>query len=180
MIPSAVEFLERLPRTSSGKTDRKALAALAPGPGEQADAPDSTLESVIATAWRQLLGVASVAAQDDVFDLGAQSLQAIQAANRLGVELGREVKVAWLFQYPRVAELARFLGQRALPATPGLPPALLADTVLDPDIRPGAGPRPGGTPERVLLTGATGFVGVHLLAQLLTNTEAEIVCTVRA
>ncbi|MEH0423037.1 amino acid adenylation domain-containing protein [Streptomyces sp. B21-083] len=186
MIPSAVEFLERLPRTGSGKTDRKALAAPAPGPGpgpgsgEQADAPDSTLESTIASVWRQLLSVASVAAQDDVFDLGAQSLQAIQAANRLGVELGREVKVAWLFQYPRVAELARFLGQRARPATTGLPPTLLADTVLDPDIRPGAGPRASGTPDRILLTGATGFVGVHLLAQLLTSTEAEVVCTVRA
>ncbi|WP_328324573.1 MULTISPECIES: thioester reductase domain-containing protein [unclassified Streptomyces] len=33
---------------------------------------------------------------------------------------------------------------------------------------------------RILLTGATGFVGAHLLARLLADTEAEIVCTARA
>ncbi|MFC9679626.1 amino acid adenylation domain-containing protein [Streptomyces sp. NPDC056948] len=178
MIPSAVEFLDRLPRTSSGKIDRSALAA----PGEQPAVAHSSLERTIAAVWQHMLGVAAVSAQDDVFDLGAQSLQAIQVANRLGVELRREVKVAWLFQHPTPAELARYLegyGQ-GQPTVPGLPEALLADTVLDPDIRPDDGPRTVGAPDRVLLTGATGFVGVHLLAELLTGTDAEVVCTVRA
>ncbi|WP_329214124.1 amino acid adenylation domain-containing protein [Streptomyces sp. NBC_01485] len=182
MIPSAIEFLDRLPRTSSGKTDRNALATKAPGPRT---AVSSTLEHSIAAAWQRVLGVAVVSARDDVFDLGAQSLQVIQVANRLGVELGRDVKVAWLFQHPTPAELARFLQQQqqqqqARPAPPGLPENLLADSVLDADIRPGDGPRPSGTPARILLTGATGFVGVHLLARLLTSTDAEVVCTVRA
>ncbi|MFC4500800.1 MULTISPECIES: amino acid adenylation domain-containing protein [Streptomyces] len=177
VIPSAVEFLDRLPRTSSGKTDRKALATRTPGP---APSGSGTLEGVIAAVWQRVLGVAAVSAQDDVFDLGAQSLQAIQVANRLGVALRRDVKVAWIFQHPTPAGLARLLRQRARPAPSGPPPALLADTVLDPDIRPGDGPRAAGTPDRILLTGATGFVGVHLLAQLLTSTGAEVVCTVRA
>ncbi|WP_327693505.1 amino acid adenylation domain-containing protein [Streptomyces sp. NBC_00459] len=181
MIPSAIEFLAGLPRTSSGKIDRKLLATPHPDLGtRRTNSPDRTLERTIASVWQQVLGLASVAAQDDVFDLGAQSLQAIQVANRLGVELGREMKVAWLFQHPRIADLARFLQQQEGPTTPGLPQTMAADTVLDPDIRPGDGLRAGGTPERILLTGATGFVGVHLLAQLLTDTEAEIVCTVRA
>ncbi|WP_329281484.1 amino acid adenylation domain-containing protein [Streptomyces sp. NBC_01451] len=182
MIPSAIEFLAALPRTGSGKIDRKSLATPepAPDPGARTTSPDSTLERTVASVWQQVLGLASVTPDDDVFDLGAQSLQVIQAANRLGVELGREVKVAPLFQHPRIADLARFLRERTGPTTPGLPHTLLADTVLDPDIRPGDGPRAGGTPERILLTGATGFVGVHLLAQLLADTEAEIVCTVRA
>ncbi|MDQ0955308.1 amino acid adenylation domain-containing protein/thioester reductase-like protein [Streptomyces phaeochromogenes] len=202
MIPSAVEFLDRLPRTSAGKIDRNALAAMAPDvhmpdpdaqvpdPGVGTAAHDSMLERAIAAVWQQVLAVAAVSARDDVFDLGAQSLQVIQVANRLGVELRRDVKVAWLFQHPTPAELARFLEQQEQqaqaevqpqPAGPGLPAALLADAVLDPDIRPGGGPpRAVGTPDRVLLTGATGFVGVHLLAALLTSTDAEVVCTVRA
>ncbi|MFD9654724.1 thioester reductase domain-containing protein [Streptomyces mirabilis] len=182
MIPAAVEFRDRLPRTSSGKIDRNALATTAPAPDVWAASSDSTLERTIAAVWQQALGVAAVSARDDVFDLGAHSLQAIQVANRLGVELRCDVKVAWLFQHPTPAELARFLEQRERPrpAAVGLPAALLADTVLDPDIRPGDGPRASGTPDRVLLTGATGFVGVHLLAELLTSTGAEVVCTVRA
>ncbi|MFI6375636.1 amino acid adenylation domain-containing protein [Streptomyces sp. NPDC050546] len=176
MIPGAFEFLDRLPRTSSGKIDRRALAT----PGEQPALTHSSLERTIAAVWQHMLGGAAVAAQDDVFDLGAQSLQAIQVANRLGVALRREVKVAWLFQHPTPAGLARYLEGQGQPTTAGLPAALLTDSVLDPDIRPGDGPRPYGTPDRVLLTGATGFVGVHLLAELLTGTDAEVVCTVRA
>ncbi|MER5519552.1 amino acid adenylation domain-containing protein [Streptomyces sp. NPDC002763] len=200
MIPSAVEFLDRLPRTGTGKIDRTALSELrapAATPSEPGllDA-GSALERTITGTWQQLLGTAAVAVDDDVFDLGAQSLQAIQAANRLGVELGRNVKVAWLFQHPTAAALARFLtetagdsdsdsdsdsdGAQPLTRPSGLPATLLADTVLDPGIRPGIGRPPHHTPRRILLTGATGFVGAHLLAELLAGTAAEIVCTVRA
>ncbi|MDT6983472.1 amino acid adenylation domain-containing protein [Streptomyces lusitanus] len=179
IIPSAVEFVGRLPRTGSGKIDRASLAVPSAHRPPTAGSP---LERAITDAWRRLLGVDAVAVDDDIFDLGAQSLQVIQAANRLGVELGREVKVAWLFQHPTAEALARFLTHEEQPgATPSaLPPTLLADTRLDPGIRPGTPRASHGTPRRVLLTGATGFVGAHLLARLLTVTEAEVVCTVRA
>ncbi|MFE0678106.1 amino acid adenylation domain-containing protein [Streptomyces sp. NPDC058867] len=189
MIPSAIEFTDALPRTSSGKTDRTRLAALVPAPATDGNTADSdgTLLRTITGVWGLVLGGVEVGPHDDVFDLGAQSLQAIQAANRLGVELGRDLKVAWFFQYATPAELALFLnretptGEQPGPAEPQLPPTLLADTVLDPDLRPaGNAPRPTGDPQCVLLTGATGFVGVHLLAELLHRTRAEIVCPVRA
>ncbi|PRH79043.1 non-ribosomal peptide synthetase [Streptomyces solincola] len=211
LVPSAVETVRELPRTSSGKIDRAALAR--PAEHRPADAA-SPLERVITGVWGRLLGTA-VPVDADVFDLGAQSLQAIQAANRLAAELGRDVKVGWLFQYPAAAALADFLdgrrqpageppqrnghdrrepdGRRRTPADPparrsrcaatALPPTLLDDTVLEPGIRPGAAgpPRPfDRAPGRILLTGATGFVGAHLLAALLSDTRAEIVCTVRA
>ncbi|MEV8598289.1 amino acid adenylation domain-containing protein [Streptomyces griseoviridis] len=180
MIPSAVEFVERLPRTSSGKIDR---AALAEPSAHRAPTTGSPLEQTITGVWRSLLGTGAVAVDDDVFDLGAQSLQAIQAANRLGVEVGRDIKVAWLFQHPSAAALARFLADTERPSAAAravLPPALLADTRLDPGIRPGISRAARDAPRRILLTGATGFVGAHLLARLLADTGAEIVCTVRA
>ncbi|MGW3204267.1 amino acid adenylation domain-containing protein [Streptomyces sp. NPDC001135] len=177
MIPSAVAFHHRLPRSGSGKIDRSALSASS---ATRAAFAGSPLEKAVIGVWQQVLGADGITAADDVFDLGAQSLQAIQVANRLGVELGREVRVAWLFQHPTAAELARFLDGRSPTATTtGLPADLHTDTVLDPDIRPGTGRCPDA-PRRVLLTGATGFVGAHLLAELLATTEGEIVCTVRA
>ncbi|MER6427703.1 amino acid adenylation domain-containing protein [Streptomyces sp900105245] len=177
MIPSAVAFHDRLPRTGSGKIDRPALGTAS---GPRVPATGSPLERTVIGVWQGILGVDvdGITPDDDVFDLGAQSLQVIQAANRLGAELGRDVRVAWLFQHPTAKALARFLDDRS-PAATGLPAALHADTVLDPDIRPGT-VRRTGTPARILLTGATGFVGAHLLAELLAATDAEIVCTVRA
>ncbi|GAA2465339.1 hypothetical protein GCM10023100_76370 [Actinocorallia cavernae] len=220
MVPSAVEVVDRLPRTGSGKIDRAALAEPPDhrAPVHRAPAEGSPLERTVTGVWRQILGTEAVAVHDDVFDLGAHSLQAIQAANRLGVELGREVKVAWLFQHPTAAGLVRFLTEgeagaeaeagsgaetgarvgvetgaepevdsgperpRPAPAPTVLPPprVLLHDAELDPDIRPGAKRTPREAPRRILLTGATGFVGSHLLARLLADTDAEIVCTVRA
>ncbi|WP_416966908.1 amino acid adenylation domain-containing protein [Streptomyces sp. 4F14] len=175
MIPAAVEFADRLPRTSSGKIDRAAL----PEPAvHRAPTAGSPLEQAITGVWRQLLGADAVAVDDDVFDLGAQSLQAIQAANRLGVELGRDVKVAWLFQHPTAAGLARFLTDTQQPDAG--PPTHLADSELDQGIRPGISRVPRDTPRRILLTGATGFVGAHLLARLLADTQADLVCLVRA
>ncbi|MFE1407284.1 amino acid adenylation domain-containing protein [Streptomyces sp. NPDC058770] len=183
MIPTSITFLPRLPRTASGKTDRAALLASLPSrtavPGDTGGG--ATLEATVIGVWRQVLAAEGLTTHDDVFERGAQSLQAIQAANRLAAELDREVKVAWIFQYATPAELAGFLGSGAL--TPSsirsvLPPSLAADTVLDPEIRPGDGSAPW-PPRRILLTGATGFVGAHLLVELLRSTNAEVVCAVR-
>jgi nonribosomal peptide synthetase MxcG len=185
MVPSAVEFTARLPRTSTGKIDRNALSTVA----DQATPAETAggLEETIIRVWAQILGVPRIAPADDFFDLGAQSLQAIQVANRLGVELGQEVRVAWLFEHPTAADLAHRLehcddAPATASAVPGavVPGAVLADAVLQDDIRPGTSPRTNGTPRTVLLTGATGFVGPHLLAELLSATDAEIVCPVRA
>ncbi|MEV0219550.1 amino acid adenylation domain-containing protein [Streptomyces sp. NPDC050704] len=186
MVPSAVEFTDRLPRTGSGKIDRNALSTVVESVTTTAAATSNSLEQAITGIWEQILGAGHISPHDDVFDLGAQSLQAIQVANRLGVELAREVRVAWLFQHPTAAELARHLEQRDAP-TPasGLPETVLADAVLtdavlDEDITPAALVGTRGAPRRILLTGATGFVGSHLLAELLSATDAEIVCPVRA
>ncbi|MDF9816895.1 amino acid adenylation domain-containing protein [Streptomyces sp. SPB162] len=192
MIPSAVLFTGRLPRTGAGKIDRNALAAPAAASAPVADdVTDDAVhrtEQVVVAAWARVLGTADITPQDDFFDLGGQSLQAIQVANRLGVELGADVRVAWLFQYPTAAELARHLDDQRGPAVPEaapsgpVPQAVLADSVLHDDITVGPGGRtpPVSPPRRVLLTGATGFVGAQLLAELLTATDAEVVCLVRA
>jgi len=52
---------------------------------------------------------------------------------------------------------------------------------LDPDISGAAAPAPPGTaPPGTLLTGATGFVGAFLLAELLRRREGNVACLVRA
>lgn len=66
------------------------------------------------------------------------------------------------------------------PATPARLEASLeqmrADAVLPEDVQPAREAAPGGP---VLLTGATGFVGAHLLHVLLRDTPGEVVCLVR-
>ncbi|MFI0480116.1 thioester reductase domain-containing protein [Actinomadura sp. 9N215] len=58
------------------------------------------------------------------------------------------------------------------------PAAIAARVSLPEDVRPIGAPH-GGPPRRVLLTGATGFVGAFLLDALLEHTDAEVECLVR-
>jgi thioester reductase-like protein len=77
----------------------------------------------------------------------------------------------------RKAEIIAFLSNRSS----GIPEAarMLADSELNPKFQPAQGVTTNATPQ-ILLTGATGFVGAFLLAELLNRTAASIHCLVRA
>jgi thioester reductase-like protein len=60
------------------------------------------------------------------------------------------------------------------------PASLDADLVLDEEIRLRGDPPGDAPPRRVLVTGATGFLGGELVEQLLRESDADVVCLVRA
>ncbi|HXV92863.1 MAG TPA: thioester reductase domain-containing protein, partial [Pseudonocardia sp.] len=85
-----------------------------------------------------------------------------------------------LLETDDLAELARAL--TAAPAgTTGGGPDLLADRLPADVVAPAAGPvRPQSGLGTVLVTGATGFLGAHLVGELLATTGATVMCLVRA
>ena len=122
MVPSAFVFLDAMPLTGNGKTDRKALLQLPPpaparpanGDG-QAAATDT--ERVVARVWQQALGIPAVGRDENFFDLGAHSLTVAEAHAGLQEALGREIALVDLFQYTTVSALARHLaGAEPMPA----------------------------------------------------------------
>lgn len=114
MVPSAFVFLPSLPLTENGKIDRKALLRLPPPnpsarPEHEAGGPGSELEQIVARAWSEALGVPSPGLNDNFFDLGAHSLTVAEVQARLQQELGRDVPLVDLFEFPTVAALAAHL-----------------------------------------------------------------------
>ena len=73
-------------------------------------APSSPAEQKIARVWADLLGVEKVGIQDNFFDLGGNSLLAIQVVTRIRADLKVEVSVATLFEGPTVESLSRLIG----------------------------------------------------------------------
>jgi amino acid adenylation domain-containing protein/FkbM family methyltransferase len=112
MIPSAFVLLDKLPLNANGKIDRHALPAPSADPVSAVPAqipPQSETELALAAIWRQLLNVPTVGAHDDFFDLGGQSLVAIQAVSRIRDAFGVNVSLRHLFERPTVAGLGELI-----------------------------------------------------------------------
>ncbi len=117
MVPAVFTWTDALPRTTSGKLDRRALPEVDAGADGAAFVPPKPgLEERIAAVWQDVLGVERVSAHDDFFDLGGQSILATRLVARLRGELGIELPIAMLMQAPTVEALARAVeaGERSV------------------------------------------------------------------
>ncbi|MFB7930791.1 amino acid adenylation domain-containing protein [Streptomyces sp. NPDC056039] len=113
MVPASFHRLDRLPLTANGKTDRKALVALAENLGparESGGAPRTPAERRLAARWEAELGLppGRIRRDDDFFDLGGTSLTAV----RLAVSLDRVISPRDLTGHPVLADLAHLIDTR--------------------------------------------------------------------
>ena len=108
MIPTAIEFLPRLPLTANGKVDLRALPVPEGAVGTRPYvAPRTTVEHEIAQIWETLLHPGRrVGALDDFFEIGGHSLLAIKMLAQVEKARGRRVPLAWLFEASTVESLA--------------------------------------------------------------------------
>ncbi len=131
MVPSAFVFLDALPRTPSGKTDRGALPAPEPGRGTRAAtayvAPRDAEEKTLCELFAQVLNVPRVGIDDSFFALGGHSLLATRLTARIRATLGTEVPVRALFERQTVAGLAELLRQGGGVERPALTPQTRPD-----------------------------------------------------
>ncbi len=107
MIPSYFVQLEALPLNSSGKIDRKALPAPEAGlqAGSKYEAPRTEVERILVSAWESVLGVSQVGIRDHFFELGGDSIKAIQVSSRL-YQWGYQLDLKSVFKHPYIAELS--------------------------------------------------------------------------
>ncbi|EHS59970.1 non-ribosomal peptide synthase/polyketide synthase [Paenibacillus sp. Aloe-11] len=110
MIPSYFMQLGQMPLTPNGKLDRKALPA--PEANVQTGAvyepPRTKAEEALASVWQGVLGAQQVGIHDHFFDLGGDSIKAIQVSSRL-FQAGYKLEMKDLFKYPTIAELSPYL-----------------------------------------------------------------------
>lgn len=183
MVPGAYVLLARFPVTANGKVDRRALPlpdAGALGAGDYV-APETALEESIATVWSEMLGLERVSVTADFFALGGNSLTATQLLARVRASLGHTVTLPGFFSEPTVRAMAFRIEHadtaRAMDA---------AESRLDGEaesalVLPEPLPPLASSLEHVLLTGATGFVGAYVAADMLERwPRVTLHCHVRA
>ena len=111
MVPAAFVHVPELPRTPSGKIDRKALPApdvKRPDLDVAYAPPKSPTEKRIAETWAEALGIDRVGIDDNFFDLGGNSLLSIQSIAQLENH-GIKLPIVKLYQHPTVRACAGFV-----------------------------------------------------------------------
>jgi amino acid adenylation domain-containing protein/thioester reductase-like protein len=186
MVPSSFVLLEQLPLTANGKVDRHLLVRLenrSSKPVQANDTPNS-IETQLAAIWKDLLGLEQISIHANFFQLGGNSLLAVQLVNRIAHAFQVELPLSRLFEFPTIAAIATILEHlQSNGAEQMLDPELdlLAEAVLDADIYPKNSLVHSITqPGSIFLTGATGYLGAFLLDELLQRTDATIYCLVRS
>ncbi|MGH3663414.1 MAG: amino acid adenylation domain-containing protein [Micromonosporaceae bacterium] len=171
-VPHRLVVLDALPMNQNGKIDRRVLLQLiADDTGdEEIEEPVGAMEELVAATWRQVLGRSRISVVVPFAEYGGTSLTGVKLAAALSAELDRRVPPRLVITTPTVR------GQAA-----ALDGAQVDDT--DERTRVGSDAQwrpPAREPERLLLTGGTGFIGAHLLAELLRDPEVRLACLVRA
>jgi len=116
MLPSAFVFMESLPLTSNGKVDRKGLPApdmLHSVPGGEYTAPTTEAEQTIVSVIQDVLGVEKVGIESNFFDLGGNSVHAIQVYNRLRAAFEKNFPLLTVFEHPTIRSMAEFLSRES-------------------------------------------------------------------
>ncbi|MDQ1045297.1 amino acid adenylation domain-containing protein [Streptomyces sp. V4I2] len=188
MIPAAFHAVERLPVTPGGKLDRMAVPEPVTAASTAGD-DDRPVPQGMAQLWGQILDVDYVRPHDDFFELGGNSLLAMEMLARTRVVFGIGITqirdlTRSLLRYPTLAAFAESVRQ-ARAGTLAHPDGGSVDFAAETDRRvPAVGHGlPAPDPRRpgdVLLTGATGFCGAYMIDELLRRTTGRILCLVRA
>lgn len=117
LVPAAIVTHERLPLTSNGKVDRKALvaegAARAAVASAGGTAPRGALERTIAAIVGEVLGIERLDVGTSFFELGGTSIHIVTIARRVREALQRELPITEMFRNPTVSALAGLLGGEA-------------------------------------------------------------------
>jgi amino acid adenylation domain-containing protein len=112
MVPGHYVPMAEFPRTSSGKTDRKALPPPAAMGGEEIEDKSTVnaMQGRILEIWKEVLGNDTIGVDENFFDLGGHSVLAVELVRKLNARIGGAWKLRDLFEHPTIEGLASMVG----------------------------------------------------------------------
>ncbi len=181
MVPSYYVSLDDLPYTPNGKIDKKSL----PLPNEILNSskneyvpPKTALEKKLVSFFEKILNTKPVGINDNFFELGGDSLLAMN----LNIELQKitsNLTYQDIFRYPSVAELTQII-ESGNKNSMFEKVQNLSDNFIKVLKKSKKSEKINVCyPKNILLTGSTGFLGIHILGKLLDYKNTNVYCIVR-
>lgn len=170
MIPSQFVFLKSFPLTPNGKIDKKALLKLSYYKEVPYVPPTTEIEKKLAALWSKVLHKEKIGIHDNFFEIGGDSLNAIKIVT-LASQEGLKLSAQNFYTYPTIALLLKNCLQPQNNTIEKEKNYLTSISNEKVNLEKLSG--------NILLTGATGFLGAHLLYELLYKTNSIIYCLIR-
>ncbi|MBR5730218.1 MAG: amino acid adenylation domain-containing protein [Prevotella sp.] len=183
MVPTAYLQLEKMPMTPNGKTDLKALPEPQLAISGEYEAPANDTERTFCDIFAKILLMDRVGATDNFFELGGTSLvvtRVIIEADKAGLH----VSYGEVFANPTPRKLACLItGESENAGQTDDPVAAFDYTAINNLLhRNTLGFFRAGERQSlgdVLITGSTGYLGIHILRELIDSDAQNIYCMVR-
>ncbi len=180
-IPKVFIRLDKLPLNVNGKIDVKALPVLdmiSNSNNNNYYEPQTELQKKLVKIWEKVLKVKNIGIKDNFFDLGGDSLLAMS----LNVELKKltnNIEYQDIFRYPTIEELEqKILSKNNKPFLSKIQDLSESfNDILKNSIKLSRIYK--YHPKGIVLTGVTGFLGIHLLEQFIKKYDGNIYCIIR-
>ncbi len=183
MVPDAVVCLPEMPQTMSGKTDLKALSLLEVKLEKNYVKPRDEDEKYIALCMGDVLSLEKVGADDNFFDIGGNSLDISALIIKLEERFGEgKIDTAMIYQYPTPALLKGKL-EGSIKETKGNPLSVMNYRGFSELLSKDGIKRKKKDPGNILITGVTGYLGIHILFDILNRPDdfkGHIYCLARS
>lgn len=190
MIPAIFVHMTVLPMTANGKVDKRALPEpIIESTHRSGREAKNELEKKFCEMFAVILGLDQVYADDDFFALGGTSLSASKVAMKCMTE---KINVAYadIFQYTTPEKLALYVAMQEQQETVDTKAELVAKKAVKEEKEPlyevlkyncadYVDEITSSDLGNVLVAGATGFLGIHVVMELLKNSSGKIFCLVR-
>ena len=177
MVPKYIVQLEKLPITSNGKVDKRKLEEYEEYSEDvKYVAPKGEKEKILCSIWEKLLNV-KIGVESDVFECGADSLLAIKFKTEL-LSYNIDVSYADIFKYKTVRSFCNNCDIKELSDQDNYDYTNI-NKVLEKNNIKNIKNIENKKNNNVLLFGATGFVGMHIIENFIKNDYGNIYCVVR-
>lgn len=120
MVPARLMRLEKIPTTTNGKVDQRALAAMEDTQQPECSfaPPETETEKVVASLFEDILGLSAIDRNTDFFTSGGHSLLAVRLIGGIKKSFQQSLPLAVLFRHPTVASLAAVLDDQSISDEP--------------------------------------------------------------
>ena len=182
MIPTYFVEIDKIPLTLNHKVDRKSLPE--PNIRQMSNLsnyvkPSTKVEKDLTKIFKDCLSISRIGIENDIFDYNIDSLDIIRIQTKM-LEYDYRLNTQDFYQHRTIKNLAEFIENKKDETISNIDENYLTNINNSFNKYPSIMKFTKKTYNNILLLGCTGYLGIHILYELLTQYNCNITCIIRS